>query len=121
MVGPCATAIESAWCGIPRLAFIEPSIGSTITFTSGSPKSTTPRSSLTAQNRAPSPYRRSSSSNTARSAAASISSVRSPPSPREPVSTTRWAIVGRSASMALITSAARRAAASQSGLIRRLS
>jgi hypothetical protein len=106
---------------MPRLAFIEPSIGSTTTVTDGSPKSTMPRSSLTTQKRAPSSCSRDSSENTARSAAASISSVRSPPSPREPVSTTRSAIVARSASMALITSAARRAAPSQSGLIRRLS
>ena len=28
IVGPSATAIESAWCGSPRLAFSEPSIGS---------------------------------------------------------------------------------------------
>ncbi len=37
IVSPAATAIESAWCGIPRLAFSDPSIGSMITFTAGSP------------------------------------------------------------------------------------
>src|SRR5215212_7737056 len=87
------------------------------TVTPPSPRSTIPRSSLTAVKRAPSSCRRSSSANTARSAAASISSVRSPPSPRSPVSTTRSAVVGFSARMALSASAARRAAPSQSGVI----
>ncbi len=53
IVGPSETAIESAWCGSPRLAFSEPSIGSITTSRSGSPNSTTPRSSLTAVKRAP--------------------------------------------------------------------
>ena len=49
-----ATAIEIEWCGSPRLALTEPSIGSTTTSTSGSPKSIVPRSSLTAVKRRPS-------------------------------------------------------------------
>src|SRR4051794_37813080 len=79
--------------------------------------STSPRSSLSAVKRAPSSCRRSSSANTACSAWASISRVRSPPSPRSPVSTTRSAMVGCSASISLIASAARRAAPSQSGVM----
>ena len=58
------------------------------------PKSTTPRSSLTAVKRAPASYSACSSAKTTSSAAWSISSVRSPPSPRVPVSITRSAIVG---------------------------
>src|SRR4051794_38448783 len=79
--------------------------------------STSPRSSLSAVKRAPSSCRRSSSVNTACSAWASISRVRSPPSPRSPVSTTRSAMVGCSASISRIASAARRAAPSQSGVM----
>jgi hypothetical protein len=40
MVGPSATAIDSAWWVSPRLAFIEPSMGSMTTSASGEPKST---------------------------------------------------------------------------------
>ena len=58
------------------------------------PKSTWPRSSLTAVKRWPSACSASSRPNTAASAAASISSVRSPPSPRVPVSRARSAVVG---------------------------
>src|SRR3954454_8007988 len=114
MVSPSATATDSAKCGSPRLALTEPSIGSITTRTSGEPKSTSPRSSLTAVKRAPASCRPWSSANTTSSAASSISSVRSPPWPRVPVSLTRSAIVGWSSSMLRILSTARRQAASQS-------
>src|SRR3954454_5939889 len=114
IVVPWATASESAKCGSPRLALTEPSIGSITTCSSGEPKSTTPRSSLTAVKRAPASCSASSSANTTSSAASSISSVRSPPWPRVPVSLTRSAIVGWSSSMLRILSTARRQAASQS-------
>src|SRR3954447_13495998 len=117
IVVPSATATESAKCGSPRLALTEPSIGSITTCTSGEPKSTMPRSSLTAVKRAPSSCRRCSSANTASSAASSISSVRSPPSPRVPVSLTRSAIVGRASSIVRTWSTARRQAASQSSAL----
>src|SRR3954449_10195083 len=117
IVVPSATASESAKCGSPRLALTEPSIGSITTCRSGEPKSTMPRSSLTAVKRAPSSCRRCSSANTASSAASSISSVRSPPSPRVPVSLTRSAIVGRASSIVRTWSTARREAASQSSAL----
>src|SRR5829696_1931758 len=118
MVSPRATASESAWCGSPRLAFLEPSSGSITTSTgsaASNPKSTRPRSSLTAPNRAPAAWSFSSRRNTAASAAASISSVRSPPSPRVPVSRARCAVVGAAASTLRSSSVAARAAPSQSG------
>ena len=37
IVGPSATAIDTAWCGSPRLAFSEPSIGSMPTMRSSLP------------------------------------------------------------------------------------
>src|SRR4051794_16772878 len=114
IVGPSATATDSAWCGRPRLAFSDPSIGSMITRTSSEPKSTIPRSSLTAQKRAPASCSAVSSLKTMSSAVWSISSVRSPPSPRVPVSITRSAIVGRSCSIAEIAATDRRHAPSQS-------
>src|SRR4051812_24709193 len=117
IVVPSATARESAKWGSPRLALTEPSIGSITTCRSGEPKSTMPRSSLTAVKRAPPSCRRSSSANTASSAASSISSVRSPPSPRVPVSFTRSAIVGRASSIVRTWSTARRQAASQSSAL----
>src|SRR4051794_6320344 len=117
IVVPSATATESAKCGSPRLALTEPSIGSITTCTSGEPKSTMPRSSLTAVKRAPRSYKPCSSANTTSSAASSISSVRSPPSPRVPVSLTRSAIVGRASSIVRIRSTARRQAASQSSAL----
>src|SRR3954453_10010830 len=85
-----------------------------ITRTSCEPKSTSPRSSLTAQKRAPASCSAASSLKTMSSAALSISSVRSPPSPRVPVSVTRSAIVGRSCSIAEIAATDRRHAPSQS-------
>src|SRR3954447_12170121 len=117
IVVPSATARESAKWGSPRLALTEPSIGSITTCTSGEPKSTMPRSSLTAVKRAPSSCRCWSSANTASSAASSISSVRSPPPPRVPVSLTRSAIVGRESSIDRTWSTARRQAASQSSAL----
>src|SRR4051812_6848432 len=84
------------------------------TRTSCEPKSTSPRSSLTAQKRAPASCSAASSLKTMSSAALSISSVRSPPSPRVPVSITRSAIVGRSCSIAEIAATDRRHAPSQS-------
>ena len=103
--------------GSPRLAFLEPSIGSTITsgLRASAPKSTEPRSSLRTVNRAPSRWRRSSWRKTASSAAASISSVRSPPLPIVPVSRARSAVVGAAARMSSSSAAAARAAPSQSG------
>src|SRR3954470_19626772 len=117
IVVPSATATDSAKCGRPRLALTEPSIGSITTCRSGEPKSTIPRSSLTAVNRAPASCSACSSENTASSAASSISSVRSPPPPRVPVSFTRSAIVGRSSSIVRTWSTARRQAASQSSAL----
>src|SRR5918997_21295 len=52
IVSPAATPIEIAWWVRPRLAFIEPSIGSMTTSTSSDPKSTRPRSSDNASGRA---------------------------------------------------------------------
>ena len=118
IVSPSATASDSAWCGSPRLAFLEPSSGSITTNTGSAaskPKSTRPRSSLTAAKRAPPACSASSRRNTAASAAASISSVRSPPSPRVPVSRARCAVVGAAASTPRNSSVAARAAPSQSG------
>src|SRR3954470_15433279 len=66
------------------------------TRTAPSPKSTSPRSSETAMKRTPSSCRRSSWAKTASSARWSMTSVRSPPSPRAPVSSMRSAVVGRS-------------------------
>src|SRR3954465_9781846 len=85
-----------------------------ITRTSCEPKPTSPRSPLTAQKRAPASCSAVSSLKTMSSAAWSISSVRSPPSPRVPVSITRSAIVGRSCSIAEIAATDRRHAPSQS-------
>src|SRR4051794_24594564 len=84
------------------------------TRTSGEPKSTSPRSSLTAVKRAPSACRRSSSAKTASSEAWSMTSVRSPPSPREPVSSRRSRLPGVSRSTWASASRATRHAPSQS-------
>ncbi len=73
------------------------------------PKSIVPRSSLTAVKRRPSSCSASSSLKTASSAAASMISVRSPPSPRVPTSRTRSAV--RRASARMPRSALGRAAA----------
>src|SRR3954451_21377006 len=115
IVDPSETATERAKCGSPRLAFTEPSIGSITTSSSSLPKSTSPRSSLMALKRAPASCSFSSSAKTTSSAASSISSVWSPPSPRVPVSFTRSAIVGRPASMSRMAALDRRHAPSQSG------
>src|SRR3954469_9373615 len=114
MVGPSATATLIAWAGSPRLAFSDPSSGSMTTRTSGEPKSTSPRFSLTAMKRKPSSCRRSSSAKTASSEAWSMTSVRSPPSPREPVSSRRSRLPGVSRSTRSRASRATRHAPSQS-------
>src|SRR3954452_11333353 len=114
MVGPSATATLIAWAGSPRLAFSDPSSGSMTTRTSGEPKSTSPRSSLTAVKRAPSSCRRSSSANTASSEAWSMTRVRSPPSPRTPVSSRRSRLPGVSRRTCARASRATRHAPSQS-------
>ena len=83
MVVPEATAIESEWAGSVRLALSEPSIGSMTTRVwEPSPNSTVPRSSEMAVNAWPSAWMPSSSAKTMSSAARSITSERSPPSPR---------------------------------------
>src|SRR3954465_5212191 len=115
IVDPSETATERAKCGSPRLALTEPSIGSITTRSSSLPKSTSPRSSLIALKRAPASCSFSSSAKTTSSAASSISSVWSPPSPRVPVSFTRSALVGRPASMSRVAALDRRHAPSQSG------
>ena len=87
-----ATAIDTAYSGIRRLALREPSIGSITTWTGPPPAiGTWPRSSETAVRPTPTD---SSSAKIASSAAVSITSVRSPPSPRLPVATERSAIFG---------------------------
>src|SRR4051794_12333295 len=103
-----------ACAGRPRLAFSEPSSGSMTTRTPPSPKSTSPRSSLIAVKRKPSPCRRSSSAKTASSEAWSITSVRSPPSPRTPVSSRRSLLPGVSRRTRARASRATRHAPSQS-------
>src|SRR5918998_4231336 len=114
IVCPAATPIEMAWCVRPRLAFIEPSIGSMTTSTSCEPKSTSPRSSLSALNLAPPSDSLSSSAKIASSAAWSMTSVWSPPSPRAPVSSTRSRLVGYSRRMRRSSAVALRDAPSQS-------
>src|SRR4051795_3692637 len=73
--------------------------------------STSPRSSETAHSPMPSD---SSSANTASSTAPSMASVMSPPSPRPPSRSARWAASGKRSRAALLASAARRENASQS-------
>src|ERR1039458_5069177 len=99
---------------MPRLAFSEPSIGSTITRTLGSPKSTSPRSSDRATNRWPSARSPSSSPSTTSSADRSVTRVRSPPLPRVPVSIARSEMLVVSASICSSPVTARRQAPSQS-------
>src|SRR3954452_21932725 len=78
------------------------------------PRSTNPRSSATTVKSAPRACSRSSSVKTISSASASMTSVRSPPPPRSPVSTQRSALVGCRSSTSRRPSAARRQAPSQS-------
>ncbi len=83
--------MESAKEGRVRRAFSDPSIGS-ITTRSGadpSPNTSSPRSSEIAVKRAPAARSRSSSSKTIRSASRSMTSERSPPSPRPAYSVLR--------------------------------
>ena len=117
IVGPSATAIDTQWCGSPRLALSEPSIGSTTTSTPSPPKSTVPRSSLIDREaRSGVVQRDRAPRSTASSAAASITSVLSPPSPRVPVSSTRSATVVRAASTPAARPPPGGHAPSQSGL-----
>jgi hypothetical protein len=83
MVGPSATAIDSAKLGMPRLALRDPSIGSITTCVGPPPAmSTWPRSSEIAVSGTASS---SSWAKTSSSTARSITSVSSPPSPRPAV------------------------------------
>src|SRR4051812_21954505 len=84
------------------------------TRTASSPKSTSPRSSETAVKRAPSACSASSWAKTASSPYWSMTSVRSPPPPRVPVSAMRSRVVGASARRRPSSAAARRHAPSQS-------
>src|SRR3954468_19991310 len=84
------------------------------TRTASSPKSTSPRSSETAVKRAPSACSASSWAKTASSPYWSMTSVRSPPPPRVPVSAMRSRVVGASARRRPSSAAARRPAPSPS-------
>ena len=117
IVGPSATAIESAKCGSPRLALTEPSIGSITTSTSvaaevddpalladrGEARARGVQRARARRRRRPRPPRRS--------AACGRRPRRACRSP-----CTRSAIVGRSASIARIAAADRRHAPSQSAV-----
>ena len=80
IVGPSATAIETAKKGKPRLAFSEPSMGSTTTHvaSASAPTRSSPSSSETRVNERPAPLSRATM---ARSAASSTAVVSSPPRP----------------------------------------
>src|SRR6266496_137093 len=111
MVAPSATASESAKNGIPRLAFSEPSIGSTTTCVGPpAPKARSPSSSEISVKSA----RVVSSRRTiASSAAASIATVSSPPFPA-PTTGSRSTRVGSSSSTPRTSSTAAWQVASQS-------
>src|SRR6266567_1433814 len=97
MVAPSATASESAKNGIPRLAFSDPSIGSTTTCVAPpEPNVRSPSSSEISVKSAPVV---SSRRTIASSAAASIATVSSPPSPA-PTTGSRSTRVGTSSSAA---------------------
>src|SRR6266480_4468117 len=111
MVAPSATASESAKNGIPRLAFSDPSIGSTTTCVGPpEPNVRLPSSSEISMKSAPVV---SSRRTIASSAAASIATVSSPPSPA-PTTGSRSTRVGKSASTPRTSSTAARHVASQS-------
>src|SRR5215208_6252768 len=96
---------------MPRLAFSEPSIGSTTSHGGPPPRTCfSPSSSETSVNAAP---EASSRATTARSAASSIAVVSSPPTP-SPTTGSRSARPGRSPSTARTSSTAPRQAPSQS-------
>src|SRR5207247_1517799 len=109
---PSATAIESEKNGMPRLALIEPSIGSTTTTSVdvSARGGRMPSSSDTSVKSAPV---ESSQATTTCSAAASIAVVSSPPSPT-PSTCSRSARVGSSSSTPRTSATAARQVASQS-------
>src|SRR5215210_7359507 len=108
MASPSAAAIETEKNGIPRLAFSDPSMGST-TIRKGPSLSRMPASSETIA--APSTARRRW--RITRSAAASIAVVSSPPSP-SPTTGSRSTRVGSSTSTPRTSSTASRQSPSQS-------
>src|SRR6266516_2895743 len=111
MVAPSATANESAKNGIPRLAFSDPSIGSTTTCVGPpEPNVRSPSSSEISVKSAPVV---SSRLTIVSSAAASIATVSSPPLPA-PTTGSRSTRVGSSASTPRTSSNAARQVASQS-------
>src|SRR5438046_3335375 len=111
IVAPPATATDNAKKGIPRLAFREPSIGSTTTCAAPpDPKARSPSSSEISVK---SPPVASSRRTIAFSAAASIATVSSPPLPA-PTTGSRSTRVGSSTSTPRTSSTAARQVASQS-------
>src|SRR5437762_405813 len=115
IVAPPATATDNAKKGIPRLAFREPSIGSTTTCVAPpEPKSRSPSSSEISVK---SPPAASSRRTIADSAAASIAVVSSPPSPA-PTTGSRSSRVGSSTSTPRTSSTAARQTESQSSVKR---
>src|SRR6266496_2397254 len=111
MVAPSPTANESAKNGIPRLAFSDPSIGSTTTCVGPpEPNVRSPSSSEISVKSAPVV---SSRLTIVSSAAASIATVSSPPLPA-PTTGSRSTRVGSSASTPRTSSTAARQVASQS-------
>src|SRR3954468_14626368 len=111
MVAPSATATDSAKNGMPRLAFKEPSIGSTTTCVGPpEPNARSPSSSEINVKSAPVV---SSRRTIASSEAASIATVSSPPWPA-PTTGSRSTRVGRSASTPRTSSTAARQIAGQS-------
>src|SRR5438046_3288720 len=115
IVAPPATATDNAKKGIPRLAFREPSIGSTTTCAAPpDPKARSPSSSEISVK---SPPVASSRRTIAFSAAASIATVSSPPLPA-PTTGSRSARVGSSTSTPRTSSTASRQTVSQSLLKR---
>src|SRR2546429_2466753 len=111
MVGPSATATDSAENGLPRVAFSEPSIGSTITCVE--PPEPNARSASSSEISVKSAPMASSRRTIASSAAASIATVSSPPFPA-PTPGSRSTGVGSSASTPRTSSTAARQVASQS-------
>src|SRR5256886_8512958 len=111
MVAPSATASDSAKNGIPRLAFSDPSIGSTTTCVA--PPEPNVRSPNSSEISVKSARGVSSRRTIASSAAASIATVSSPPSPA-PTTGSRAPGVGGSPSPPRTPSPAARHVASQS-------
>src|SRR5438094_527040 len=111
MVAPSATASERAKNGMPRLAFSEPSIGSTTTCVA--PPAPNARSPSSSEISMKSPPMSSSRRTIAASDAASMATVSSPPWPA-PTTGSRSTRVGSSASTPRTSSTAARQVASQS-------